>query len=193
MGVAPSNNRGRRFNSLLENLCLKCDSDPASIKAKADFYAWLLEIGNGHGTVDYQAEVEIKFGSVTRHHAVKSAANKAIAVAYNGLRSTYDSSNINDLTMFFKSRLILSPLNSDVKAINNTCLAISPQPPYVSMSLNTMMNESDGVQSVEAVTEEILNTMSIPNFPEHCLTFKVGNPVILLRNLNLKLGLSNGT
>lgn len=40
---------------------------------------------------------------------------------------------------------------------------------------------------------EFLNSISINNFPEHILSFKIGVPVLLLRNINQLMGLCNGT
>jgi len=40
---------------------------------------------------------------------------------------------------------------------------------------------------------EFLNTITLVGMPPHCMALKVGVPVILLRNLNVALGLCNGT
>jgi ATP-dependent DNA helicase PIF1 len=43
------------------------------------------------------------------------------------------------------------------------------------------------------VPEEVLNTVDVPNFPEHRLRLKINMPVVLIRNLCLADGLANGT
>jgi hypothetical protein len=43
------------------------------------------------------------------------------------------------------------------------------------------------------ISIEFLNTITLASMPPHCLALKVGVLVILLRNLNVTLGLSNGT
>jgi hypothetical protein len=42
-------------------------------------------------------------------------------------------------------------------------------------------------------TEDILNAIIQPNYPEQRLVLKVGMPVIFMRNLNPEMGLYNGT
>jgi hypothetical protein len=59
------------------------------------------------------------------------------------------------------------------------------------ISLST--NRPDG-ECQYAITEETLNhMMSAPGFPDHELKIKVGVATVLLRNLNLKSRLCNGT
>jgi len=40
---------------------------------------------------------------------------------------------------------------------------------------------------------EFLNTITLVGMPPHCMALKVGVLVIVLRNLNVALGLCNGT
>ncbi|KAG5539773.1 hypothetical protein RHGRI_020103 [Rhododendron griersonianum] len=40
---------------------------------------------------------------------------------------------------------------------------------------------------------ELLHSLNLSGLPNHCLKLKVGTPIILLRNVNLSLGLCNGT
>jgi len=44
-----------------------------------------------------------------------------------------------------------------------------------------------------AIGTEFLNTITLAGMPPHHLGFKVGVPIILLRNLDAALGLCNGT
>ena len=40
---------------------------------------------------------------------------------------------------------------------------------------------------------EVLNSIALNNYPQHCLVLKVSVPVVLLRNINQAQGLCNGT
>jgi ATP-dependent DNA helicase PIF1 len=44
-----------------------------------------------------------------------------------------------------------------------------------------------------AIGPKFLNTITLAGMPPHCLAFKVGIPVIVLKNLDATLGLCNGT
>jgi hypothetical protein len=55
---------------------------------------------------------------------------------------------------------------------------------------------ADSIQSDDddaATFPELLNNINITGLPPHELHLKIGSPVILLRNLNSKMGLCNGT
>lgn len=42
-------------------------------------------------------------------------------------------------------------------------------------------------------TTEFLNQLEFPGLPTHALALKIGTPIMLLRNMNRRLGLCNGT
>jgi ATP-dependent DNA helicase PIF1 len=57
-----------------------------------------------------------------------------------------------------------------------------------------MASGSEQIHNVDVLyTEDILNAITQPNYSEQRLVLKVGMPVILMRNLNLGMGLCNGT
>ncbi|MCO5550491.1 hypothetical protein L7F22_003978 [Adiantum nelumboides] len=92
---------------------------------------------------------------------------------------------------FFKDRAILAPRNKDVDAINNLVLQKFPGTfkEYVSADL---VCESD-CDSI-LFTTEFLNSLDLGGgFPPHVLHLKQNAPVMLLRNLDLRSGLCNGT
>jgi hypothetical protein len=93
------------------------------------------------------------------------------------------------LVEFYAGRSIITPLNQNVKLVNDAMLSCIIGKVIVSKSLD----ENDGATTQQPLTPEVLNSFLIPNFPTHILELKVGMPLIVLRNLNLKQGLCNGT
>ena len=58
----------------------------------------------------------------------------------------------------------------------------------VFLSVDSMEEHQGG-----AVHVEYLNTLLPSGLPPHCLTLKIGAPIMLLRNISNKRGLANGT
>jgi hypothetical protein len=48
-------------------------------------------------------------------------------------------------------------------------------------------------ESLDEITSDVLNNLAPAALPPHILNIKIGAPVMLLRNMNIKLGLCNGT
>ncbi|CAH7669670.1 P-loop containing nucleoside triphosphate hydrolase protein, partial [Phakopsora pachyrhizi] len=59
---------------------------------------------------------------------------------------------------------------------------------FMSFSIDSIADNNK-----EELTVESLNKLNIPGFPKSKLSLKIGCPIVLLRNLNLSNGLSNGT
>jgi hypothetical protein len=89
---------------------------------------------------------------------------------------------------WLSERAILTPLNVTVDAINRAFTDTFPGE-AVELKSADAVKEADGV----AVTEEFLNTITLPGFPAHTLRLKKGMPLMLLRNLAPAEGLCNGT
>ncbi|XP_076931460.1 uncharacterized protein LOC143596616 [Bidens hawaiensis] len=99
-----------------------------------------------------------------------------------------------DLT-YFQERALLAPLNEVVQEINDRMLSYFPSQEMEYLS-------SDSIDEVESVSEDFDPTLYSPDFlngikmsgmPNHRLLLKVEVPIMLLRNINKKKGLCNGT
>ncbi|KAI7950574.1 hypothetical protein MJO29_009248, partial [Puccinia striiformis f. sp. tritici] len=152
------------------------------------FSKWLLSPSNGlfqHGVVE---RIQLPLGEVVVDPQEVVVAGKCISFVYQNLRMHTLNLNPSDLRDYFNSRIILTPLNINVKSINKRCLAPLPGTAFNSCLVDTMENND-----ADAIPEEVLHTLRVPNFPDHTIQIKKNMPVILLRPLNLANGLSNGT
>ncbi|XP_024010412.1 uncharacterized protein LOC112085431 [Eutrema salsugineum] len=114
---------------------------------------------------------------------------------------------------FFQDRGILSPRNDDVDTINDYMLSklLGVERTYLSCdSIDTTeevvnYNDASEVPSESVAsknkgdsnnmiyTEEFLNSIKMSGFPNHVLKLREGTPVMLLRNIDPKNELCNGT
>jgi hypothetical protein len=87
---------------------------------------------------------------------------------------------------------ILSPKNVDVKSVNEEVL--KKLLPGVVNTCKTSIDSIISDDEMEHVNfpQEYLNSITPSGMPHHQLNLKVGCIVMLLRNLNSKLGLCNG-
>ncbi|PLW05337.1 hypothetical protein PCASD_25579 [Puccinia coronata f. sp. avenae] len=171
----------------------KNNGDSETAHANAEFHKWLLAIGSGSIQKDCHEKVKLQFGSIVTHSDPDVVQHNAIRNCYEDLNAFGLTAQHEDLAKYYTKRLILAPLNADVSRINEWCSDHFPGPYYVSRSVDEMSAEDNSLESDQMVPEEVLNTFSLPGFPVSNLKLEVGLPLILLRNLNLKRGLSNGT
>ncbi|XP_004208072.2 uncharacterized protein LOC101240136 [Hydra vulgaris] len=86
---------------------------------------------------------------------------------------------------------ILIPTNIDSLAINEEVLDRLPGDVKVYLSANTI--ETDDLNKINNFPVEFLNSLTPSGMPVHCLKLKIGAVIMLLRNLDIKAGLCNGT
>jgi hypothetical protein len=131
-------------------------------------------------------ELPLKFGKIITN---KSGCDLIMSLIHFVYPSFIEGTGpLNSTTDYYKARAIITPLNKYVQQVNEQCLKLLPGKVHFSEPINQMTNATE-----KAVPEEILNSINVPNFPEHRLALKIGIPVMLLRNLCLKDGLANGT
>jgi hypothetical protein len=89
------------------------------------------------------------------------------------------------------NRAILCPKNDDCRMINNNIVSKMPGILKVYKSIDTM--DSEDPEEIANYPAEILNTFDVSGLPPHQLNLKVGAIVILLKNIDSRHGLCNGT
>ena len=86
-------------------------------------------------------------------------------------------------------RAILAPTNQQVDQLNDLITDGFPGKPVVLTSSDEVVNPDD----FQRYNSEYLNSLSPTGLPNHRLFIKQGMPLMLMRNLNPKMGLCNGT
>ncbi|XP_035832573.1 ATP-dependent DNA helicase PIF1-like [Helianthus annuus] len=174
---------------LTKNLRLSTSNDPSEIQKTTIFANWLLDIGEGNvgGMNNGDANLQIPEDLLIKHSS--DPISELIEFVYPSLIYHFNEQN------YFHQRAILAPTNDVVQEINDRLLSVFPgvEKEYLS---------SDSICPTEMVNEnlddrlcspDILNGIKASGLPNHRLVLKVGVPVMLLRNIDQKSGLCNGT
>ncbi|XP_020979357.1 uncharacterized protein LOC107640493 [Arachis ipaensis] len=174
--------------TLTKNMRLKSTkSNPMSSNLK-DFSNWILSIGDGsHGTQgDVFNKIETPNDILVKYW--DDPIEEICKVTYPEL---FVGSNIDDR---IQDRAILAPTLQIVDELNNYMMSLNPtkaQTYYSSDKACPIDSNNDLLASIH--TPEFLNTIKCSGVPNHELTLKIGNPIMLLRNINHSAGLCNGT
>ena len=89
---------------------------------------------------------------------------------------------------------VLCPTNKVTSLINQQVLQSMPGAEMTYFSADSVVsNPASEINEEEAYPVHFLNTLSGTGIPPHKLTLKVGCPIILLRHIDPKRGLTNGT
>ena len=100
--------------------------------------------------------------------------------------------NINENIIdknWLDGRSILAATNREVATINDLISDMLPGTNEVFRSVDELENYED----VLRFNTEYLNSLNPNGFPPHSLNLKPGMPLMLLRNINQREGLCNGT
>ena len=143
------------------------------------FAEWLLRLGNGTEPHDELDTIDLPADLCQPEGA---DVETLLAWVYPDL-----ATNCID-PEWLAARAILTPLNATVDAINAQVTEAFPGEAIELLS-SDIASETDAI----AVTEELLNTLHVPNFPAHELRLKPRMPLMLLRNVSPPDGLCNGT
>ncbi|PIA45563.1 hypothetical protein AQUCO_01600041v1 [Aquilegia coerulea] len=112
------------------------------------------------------------------------------------ISKVYPDLNIKEkLTQqYLEERSILSARNDDVSAINGSAINLFPGELYEFLAADKVIEEDIEVENRgNQIASENLNSLDPPSLPPFNLQLKIGCPIMLLRNLQPRDGLCNGT
>ncbi|CAN6919771.1 unnamed protein product [Brassica oleracea] len=162
-------------------------------KAFAD---WILEGGDGRA----EAEPQRMASCETPEDQIFIDETVLLPFTSNPLETLCFSvipdfaNDYKDLTKL-RETAILTPRNVTVDEINNYLVSKVPGEEKEYLSADSFAeNEQDSSEELDmSYPLEYLNSLEFPGLPAHKLRLKLGVLVMLLRNLNQKEGLCNGT
>ena len=94
----------------------------------------------------------------------------------------------------FKNHAILCPTNNVTSVVNQQVLERVAGQSRTYLSADSIIRDpTSTIDEDEVYPVEFLNKISGTGLPPHTLTLKVGIPIMLLRNIDSKRGLTNGT
>ena len=149
-------------------------------------------IGNGTcgagpdgNIVNFPPEMCIKIDSNTNLDANRESKSlmQLADKVFPGLKD-----NISD-SSWLNGRAILTPTNKAVDGINHMLVAKLPGEEVKLYSADQV----DDIRDSRGFSIEYINSLNPNGMPHHCLTLKPGVPLMLLRNLEPKRGLCNGS
>ncbi|UYV76112.1 hypothetical protein LAZ67_13002570 [Cordylochernes scorpioides] len=146
----------------------------AGIDAQS-FSQWLIKVGDGDLPTDQQGLISLPESCI--FHGVD-------------LVQEIFGSSYGDITALSQS-VILTPKNTDSLEINEKVLDRLPNRSQCFLSVDSV--ECENVEEQNNYPTEFLNSLTPTGMPPHRLNLKIGAIVMLLRNLNPKQGLCNGT
>ncbi|XP_028752796.1 uncharacterized protein LOC114712427 [Neltuma alba] len=123
-----------------------------------------------------------------KHHLPLDPVTVIVSAIYDDLLQNLDSSS------YFNDRAILAPTSEIVNQVNDymCLLLLGDSVDYLSYdSVYKSSQNNDGFKDLH--TTKFLNTINTSGMPVHKLTFKVGMPIMLLRNIDQASGSCNGT
>lgn len=144
------------------------------------FSKYLLELGEdkiAHASTDIQIHIPPQ-------HLVKDM-NTLISFTFPDLQN--GCGNKDNLL----KGTVYTPLNNDIREINDMCLALFPGEHKVYFSADSVKEENHK----DSLPIEFLNSLTPSGVPDHNLKLKLGAPLMLLRNLQAgpNRTLKNGT
>ncbi|XP_065680348.1 uncharacterized protein LOC136094412 [Hydra vulgaris] len=143
-----------------------------------EFSQWLLKLGSG--TLPVKPEDPLR-GCIETPEQCFLSDNESIVEKIFGGAEEAD----------YAKRAILMPTNVDSLAIYEEVLHRLPGDVKTYLSSDSI--DTDDLNEINNFPVEFLNSLTPSCMPVHCLKLKIGAVIMLLRNLDLKGGLCNGT
>ncbi|XP_024004895.1 ATP-dependent DNA helicase PIF1-like [Eutrema salsugineum] len=196
-----------RVLRLTQNMRLISGDNSRAMLERAAFTKWILDIGDGTINDDGSGEAVIDIPNDLLIKDCKDPIKTIVKEIYGSSFSKKTDPK------FFQDRAILSPRNDDVDTINDYMLSklSGVERTYLScdnidtteevvnyndaseVPSESVASKNKGDSNNMIYTEEFLNSIKMSGFPNHVLKLREGTRVMLLRNIDPKNGLCNGT
>lgn len=145
------------------------------------YASFVLRVGNGDEPYMHDDMIRLPNDIIISSDS-SDPINSLITHVFPSLAETeYDAA-------FVLNRAILAPTNEIVDVINNNVVTMFPGSEYAYYSFDSVEDDTHNLYQ-----HEFINSLSSSGLPPHKLILKVGSPVMLLRNIDPKIGLCNGT
>ena len=102
------------------------------------------------------------------------------------------STGYND-SPYIQERCILTATNNDVDQLNSQILGMLPGTCLTYLSSDAFQESNEYPDIDDIHPPKIRHGLTFSGFPNYEIQWKIGAPVVLLRNLDPYLGLCNGT
>jgi hypothetical protein len=109
------------------------------------------------------------------------------------IHHVYPNIDIFHPPSYFQERCILSPRNADSHTINDSVLEEFPGDPHDLWANDQALDPASHMQDNFDIPPETLHSITPSGFPLAQLTLKIGCPVMILRNLQPREGVCNGS
>ncbi|XP_076894001.1 uncharacterized protein LOC143546169 [Bidens hawaiensis] len=176
-----------RILKLTRDLRLTIGQPSTDIEETKKFAKWLLDIGEGKvgGPNDGKVIIEILDDLLIKK--CDDPIPSLIQFVYPDILSNIEDSD------YFQQRTLLTPTNEIVTELSDRLIESfqGETAEYLSSDFVSKSDDIDGNVDPTLYSTELLNGLKIPRLPNHQLKLKVGAPVMLLRNIDLKKGLFN--
>ena len=149
------------------------------------FAEWLLEVGHGQTCSGQTVTPPVPLPT----HMLCDSEDDLIQKVYGP--------SLNCRTIpppdYFRDRAILAACNHDIRTLNTTIPNLLPGSERSYLSADTYTIESSSLRQNQDVPIEFLHSLNASGLPVAELRLKPGCPILLLRNIDTKRGLCNGT
>ncbi|XP_019189145.1 PREDICTED: uncharacterized protein LOC109183496 [Ipomoea nil] len=173
---------------LTKNLRLRGVTNEKEVEKLDGFAKWIADLGDGKLGEDNGVDCNIMIPS----SFVLENEGDPIRQIVDNTFPEYRSGNMDERQL--DSRAILAPTLDVVDKVNEYMNGMNQASSITYMSCDSVCKSETNVDmQSEVQTTEFLNSLRCSGVPNHCLTLKVGTPVMLLRNIDRSLGLCNGT
>ncbi|XP_071688036.1 uncharacterized protein [Rutidosis leptorrhynchoides] len=166
--------------------------DGAIDTRKRLFNKWVLDIGDGNVPASTRdGEDEATWIKIPDEYIVESDTSPIDTIVDTIFPDFIANHQDED---YLRERAILTPRNDDADQINKRMFKKLQSKSMTYQSSDEICKGStDALEQHQAYPVEFLNKLNFPGVPPHKLKLKIGQPIMLLRNLYPSAGMCNGT